>query len=77
MNGLVRMKVLDEAERLSLMQKCRKKIIEIGKENGDSRVLIASDSNVFLDYISDEPQVFVVPGRAKHIDNIDGMSERR
>jgi hypothetical protein len=68
-------KVLDEVERLSLIQQCRKKIIEIGKENGDSRVLIASDSNVFLDYISDEPQVFIVPGRAKHIDNIDGMSE--
>jgi hypothetical protein len=69
------MNMLDEVERLSLMQQCRKKIIEIDKENGGCRILVASDSNVFLDYISDEPQVFIVPGRAKHIDNADGMSE--
>lgn len=68
-------KILDDERKRNLMTACRDAILKKRKENGHCNILVASDSNVFLNYIASETKVFIVPGQAKHIDNANGMDE--
>ena len=61
------------AERPILMKKIRDKIEGLVKdyqnEHGKVRIMLASDSMTFIDYMKKEiPDVYVVPGQVKHID---------
>ena len=61
---------LPEAERTPLMQKLRDKMLELkGQMVGNPRIMLASDSMTFINYMLREvPDIYVVPGTAKHID---------
>ena len=61
---------LPEAEREPLMQKLRDKILELkGQMAGSPRIMLASDSMTFINYMLREvPDIYVVPGTVKHID---------
>ena len=52
-----------------LMEQMRDKIIELAGQNDNTRVMLASDSMTFIDYIIKEiPEIYVIPGKVKHID---------
>lgn len=61
---------LPEAEREPLMQKLRDKMLELkGQMVGNPRIMLASDSMTFINYMLREvPDIYVVPGTVKHID---------
>ena len=61
---------LPESEREPLMRKLCDKILELRKLNAvESRIMLASDSMTFINYMLREvPDVYVVPGTVKHID---------
>lgn len=61
------------SERHVLMKKMRDKIEELAlnyqKEHGKIRIMLASDSMTFIEYVKYElPDIYVVPGQVKHID---------
>ena len=61
---------LPEAERVLFMQKLRDKMLELkGQLTGNPRIMLASDSMTFINYMQHEvPDIYVVPGTVKHID---------
>lgn len=57
-------------EKLVLIQECRDMIQNIlMKEKLGIVALVLSDSNIFIDYVKNDPSVFVIPGRILHVDN--------
>lgn len=62
-------RVLSAEEQELLKQKAKAAIEKLMRQHPGMRVMIASDSMVFIDYISREiPSVYIVPGTVKHID---------
>ncbi len=63
-------KVLDEEEGENLMRLCLDKIKEIQNlpENRGKMTLITSDSTRFLNFVANEPYIYVIPGNISHID---------
>ena len=60
---------LPQSERERLMLQMRDKISELAKQNNNLRVMLASDSMTFIEYMKREmPGIYVVPGTVKHID---------
>ena len=61
---------LPMAEREPLMQRLRDKMLELKSQlTGNPRIMLASDSMTFIDYMQREvPDIYVVPGTVKHID---------
>lgn len=64
---------LPDEEKLILMEKIKKEIIDINKQWTKSskcgKVMLASDSMIFIDYmVKALPNLYVVPGEVKHID---------
>lgn len=57
--------ILDESKRKELIEKCKSKMLEIGR---DKKVLVTSDSRSFLDEVSKDDNIFVIPGKVVHID---------
>lgn len=57
------------SERNKLMEQMRDKIIELAGQNDKMRVMLASDSMTFINYMKKEmPAIYVIPGMVKHID---------
>lgn len=57
---------LDDERKIELKNICKDKIKELA---GDNKVMIASDSMNFIEFIKEEiPNVYVVPGTVKHVD---------
>lgn len=60
---------LTPPDKSKLMEQMRDKIIELAGQNDNMRVMLASDSMTFIDYIIKEiPEIYVIPGTVKHID---------
>ncbi len=60
---------LPQPERDRLMSQMRDKIKELAKKNNSMRVMLASDSMTFIEYMKREmPEIYVIPGMVKHID---------
>ena len=60
---------LPQPERDRLMSQMRDKIKELAKKNNSMRVMLASDSMTFIEYMKREmPESYVIPGMVKHID---------
>lgn len=60
---------LPSSERMMLMEQIRDKIFGLAKQNDNMRVMLASDSMTFIDYMKKEMKdVYVIPGTVKHID---------
>lgn len=60
---------LDHDAQQRLMKACSDKIQKIKTENGGKRVMLCSDSNIFVKHmLSLMPDLFVIPGEVKHID---------
>lgn len=52
-----------------LMEQMRDKIIELAGQNANMRVMLASDSMTYINYMKKEmPAIYVIPGIVKHID---------
>lgn len=67
---------LPDSEKEALMTKISTEIKQIIKENGSPRVLMASDSMKFIQYMQKEcPEVYVIPGTVKHVDTAGHTSE--
>ena len=62
---------LPHEERLRLMERIRDKIFELARQNDNMRVMLASDSMIFIDYMKREMKdVYVIPGTVKHVDTV-------
>lgn len=64
---------LEQKERAALMARMHDKIVDLyatyQNKNGKVRLMLASDSMVFIRYMQQEmPYVYVVPGEVRHID---------
>lgn len=60
---------LPQLGRERLMSVMRDKIKELTKQNNNMRVMLASDSMTFIEYMKREmPESYVIPGMVKHID---------
>ena len=60
---------LTPLDKSKLMMQMRDKIRELVNQNESMRVMLASDSMTFIDYIIKEiPEIYVIPGVVKHID---------
>lgn len=60
---------LSQSERESLMSLMHDKISVLAKQNNNMRVMLASDSMTFIEYMKRKtPGIYVVPGTVKHID---------
>ena len=60
---------LPQPERDRLMSQMRDKNKELAKKNNSMRVMLASDSMTFIEYMKREmPEIYVIPGMVKHID---------
>lgn len=60
---------LDHNAQQRLMQACASKIQGIKAENEGKRIMLCSDSNIFVKHmLSLMPDLFVIPGEVKHID---------
>lgn len=56
-------------DKNKLIEQMRDKIIELAGQIDNMRVMLASDSMTFIDYIIKEmPEIYVIPGTVKHID---------
>lgn len=63
--------VLPEAEQQELKEKTKATILSLMEKHPGMRVMIASDSNEFIKYISWEiSSVYIVPGNIKHVDTV-------
>lgn len=62
--------VLDERERDKLINKCIDKIDELWKNQffSTSKVLVTSDSALFLKHIAAKEYVYTIPGKMEHMD---------
>lgn len=61
--------VLGDADKAVLMRKVLARIKKLTGENKGLRLMLASDSMVFIDYaLKALPDAYVVPGTVKHID---------
>lgn len=58
-----------ESERLQLMQKCRAGLECLMSKYPNVSVLVTSDSERFINHISDLPRVFVTAGKRVHASN--------
>ena len=60
--------VLDQKNIEALMIKSKNKIMGIAANHPNSRIMLSTDSNNFVEYIKKEiPEIYVVPGKIKHI----------
>ena len=60
---------LDHDAQLRLIKACSDKIQKIKTENEGKRIMLCSDSNIFVNHmLSLMPDLFVIPGEVKHID---------
>lgn len=60
---------LPHEERMNLMERIRDKIFEIAEQNDNRRVMLASDSMTFIDYMKKQMEnIYVIPGTVRHID---------
>ena len=58
-----------EKQKCSLIDSAINVVREISSKHPNARVMIASDSMIFIDRIRKElPMVYIVPGKVKHID---------
>lgn len=61
--------VLDDAAKRVLAGRVLEKIRDLARENKGLRLMLASDSMIFINYALNElPDAYVVPGTVKHID---------
>lgn len=52
----------------ALKKKCKDKILEIADKHEGKRIMLSTDSNVFMEYIKEKvPDVYTIPGKIKHI----------
>ena len=59
-----------EDEKQSLILKCRNEIQKIlSREKEGTKALVMSDSNIFVDSVKKDLNVYVIPGRILHVDN--------
>lgn len=70
-------KTLSKEEGDRLMHLCLDKIKEIQNlpENRGKKALITSDSIRFLDFVANEPDIYVIPGNISHIDTKKAAEE--
>ncbi len=60
---------LNHDAQLRLMKACSDKIQKIKSENEGKRIMLCSDSNIFVRHmLSLMPDLFVIPGEVRHID---------
>ena len=69
-----------ERDRRSFMERMRDEIKRNSedyiKKNGDVRIMLASDSMTFIEYMKIEmPDIYVVPGKVKHIDTAGATTD--
>lgn len=56
----------EEQERL--MEKCKDALEELMKKHPGRRVMLATDSNRFVEYVSQHiPDIYTIPGKIKHV----------
>ena len=69
--------VLRDNEKKKLENECIKKLHDINDQlQEDERLVVFSDSMVFLEYVKkNNSSYYVVPGNVKHVDNINETSE--
>ena len=65
--------LLDEQEREALINRCITKIDELWKNHYFStpKVLVTSDSSLFLSRVASKDYVYTIPGRMEHMDYSD------
>lgn len=52
------------------------KVKELSRDNKDCKIFVCSDSMIFIDRIKNEmPEVMIVKGNPKHLDNVADISE--
>ncbi len=62
-------KLKNDEEKKELITKCISKIENIKKENPNySKILVTSDSKIFLESVKDLPYVYTIPGEVVHLD---------
>jgi len=66
-------KELDEINKGILINKCKQSIIELKRKLGNTRILITSDSKLFLNEISRIKELIVFPEDNVHMDNTSGQ----
>jgi len=67
-------KELDEINKSLLINKCKQSIIELKNKLGNTRILITSDSKLFLNEISSIEELITFPEDNVHMDNTSGQS---
>ena len=61
---------LETTEAECLLEDLKKVILEIVSNNSDYKIVLATDSNIFCQYIKKEiPCIYCVPGKIKHVGN--------
>lgn len=60
-------KLKDENKKEKLIEKCKNCVIRI-REKEKTNILVTSDSSSFLDIVSSLDNVYVIPGKIRHMD---------
>ncbi len=73
----VSFKNISEREQIQLMENCKSELSKmIKKVPLNYKILIASDSKRFLDYIKDlSPRIYIAPGDISHVDKGNGSND--
>lgn len=59
---------LPTEEQEQLMEKCKNAIVDLMKKHPGKRVMLATDSNRFVDYAKQcIPDIYTIPGKIKHV----------
>ncbi len=61
--------LLSPEEQIKLMCDCKSKIQNIHNEHPSQKILLATDSERFIDYLKDEEYIYTIDGARTHIDN--------
>lgn len=63
-------------EQAKLMEKCKNAVAELMKMHPGSRVMLATDSNRFVEFIRQHiPDIYTIPGKIKHVGTAQTASD--
>lgn len=60
---------LNESEKERLIEKMLQSVEEISAKHSNMKVLVTSDSELFLNRVANLPRIYTIPGKVVHIDN--------
>lgn len=67
---------MDADRKEHLINDCIDKIKVLSRANNDCKIFVCSDSMIFIDRIKDQmPEVMIVKGNPKHLDNVAVISD--